>query len=227
MKRVWITRSEPGASQLGSYLSEAGFPSTVAPVVKIQSIQGSPPSGRVDCWILVSYHAIQSALDLGWMPSGICAAIGPTTQEALRDHPCSTIVPDKHTSEGLYALLRNRLAPSARICLISGKSGRGDLEDWLKSDDYEVIRWIVYERRYQSPQVDASDFDIVVASSAFALSKILDTLRLQQLCIDKYPTLIVPSERIALNAREMGFSDVKTSEGASNAAVLSALENLI
>lgn len=226
MKRVWITRTEPGASQLGSFLSEAGFPSTVAPVVKIQSIKGPPPSGRFDCWILVSYHAIQSALDLGWTPSGICAAIGPSTEEALRGHPCSTIVPDKHTSEGLYDLLRNRLAPSARICLISGRGGRGDLEDWLRSDDYEVIRWIVYERRYQSPQVNASDFDIVVASSAFVLSKILSTFRLQQLCADQYPTLVVPSERIAMNAREMGFSDVKTSEGASNTAVLNALESL-
>lgn len=226
MKRVWITRTEPGASQLGSYLSEAGFPSTVAPVVKIQIIQGSPPSGRFDCWTLVSYHAIQSAVNLGWMPTGICAAIGPKTEEALRGHQCSTIVPDEHTSEGLYDLLRNRLAPNARICLISGKSGRGELEDWLRSDGYEVTRWIVYERRYQSPQINASDFDIVVASSAFALSEILATFRLQQLCMDRYPTLIVPSERIALNAREMGFSDVKTSGGASNSAVLSALKSL-
>ena len=226
MKRVWITRSEPGASHLGSYLSEAGFPSTVAPVVKIKSIQSTPPDGLIDCWVFVSYHAVQSALEMGWLSTGICAAIGPTTEEALRGRTSSTIVPDKHTSEGLYDLLRVRLAPRARICLISGKSGRGDLEVWLRSDGFEVIRWTVYERVHRSSQINASKIDVVIASSAFALSEILATFRLQHLSKVEYPVLIVPSERIAIEAKRLGFSDVRNSDGASNSAVLSTLKSL-
>ena len=226
MKRVWITRTEPGASHLGSCLSEAGFLATVAPVVKIQGIQSTPPDGLIDCWVFVSYHAVQSALEMGWKSSGICVAIGPTTEEALRGRTCSTIVPDKHTSEGLYDLLRDKLAPRASVCLISGKSGRGDLEVWLRSDGFKVIRWVVYERVHQSSQISASEFDVVIASSAFALSEILATFRLQHLSTVEYPVLIVPSKRIAIAARRLGFSEVKISDGASNSAVLSTLKSL-
>jgi uroporphyrinogen-III synthase len=84
----------------------------------------------------------------------------------------------------------------------------------------------VYERILQSPKVDACEFDVVIASSAFALSEILATLKLQRTRTVENPVLIVPSERIALDAQEMGFSNVRTSDGASKSAVLSTLKSL-
>ncbi len=225
MKRVWITRTEPGASELGSFLGASGFSFTVAPVVKIHRVQGTTPSGLIDCWIFVSYHAVHSAIEMGWKSSKVSAAIGPATERALRDHTSSTLVPEKHTSEGLYDLLRYKLSPGAKVCLVTGRHGREDLEVWLRSDGFEVIRWVVYERTRQSIKVDVSEFDFVIASSAFALPEILATFRQQQLCKYEYPVLVVPSLRIATNAREMGFAEVKISNGASKSAVLSVLRN--
>lgn len=226
MNRVWITRTEPGASLLGSYLRELGFSTTVAPVVKIQRIQGSPPVGPIDCWVFVSYHAVHEALEMGWKPSEVSAAIGPATERVLKGYTSSTLVPDNHNSEGLYDLLRNKLSPSSRICLIKGKHGREELENWLRRDGFEVVRWVVYERTHQPVQIDVAQMDYVIASSAFALSEILATLRIQQLHADDYPTLVVPSERIAENAREMGFSEIKVSDGASKFAILRTLRSV-
>ena len=223
MKRVWITRTEPGASQLGSYLGESGFSSTVAPVVRIQEVPGTPPSGPIACWIFVSYHAVHWALEMGWNPSEVAAAIGPATEKTLRGYGCSALVPVKHTSEGLYELLRVRLTPRARVCLVTGKNGREDLENWLRSDGFGVIRWIVYERMHQPVNVNASEIDFVIASSAFALSEILATFRLQRLSTHEYPIVVVPSERIATNASKMGFPRVRISDGASKSAVLDTL----
>lgn len=226
MKRVWITRTEPGASELGSYLGKSGFSSTVAPVVKIQTVQGTSPNGLIDCWVFVSYHAVQSALKMGWKSSEVSAAIGPATDKALSGHTSSTLVPERHTSEGLFDLLRCKLSPGSKVCLITGRHGREDLEVWLRNAGFKVTRWVVYERTRQSVRVNVSEFEFVIASSAFALSEILATFRKQLLCKREYPVLVVPSERIATIAREMGFSEVQVSDGATKSAVLSVLKSM-
>lgn len=227
MKRVWITRTEPGASQLGSHLAEAGFSPLVAPVVKIQSVDGSPPTGSIDCWTFLSVHAVLSAIEMGWNPFPTCVAIGPATENALRRCTASAFVPDEHTSEGLFELLQNKLQLGSRICLVTGKNGRSDLEFWLNGVGFEVVRWVVYERIYQPVQVDVSGLYAVIASSAFALPVIFDTLRQQHLPLHQDPLLVVPSKRIEGHARELGFRKVIVSEGASKSAVLSTLENQI
>ncbi|MCY3883450.1 MAG: uroporphyrinogen-III synthase [Gammaproteobacteria bacterium] len=227
MKRVWITRTEPGASQLGSHLAKAGFLPLVAPAVKIQSVDGSPPTESIDCWTFLSVHAVLSAMEMGWNSFGTCVAIGPATQNALRQYTASTLVPDEHTSEGLFELLQNKLKSGSRICLVAGKNGRKDLEVWLSDVGFDVVRWPVYERMQQPVQVDASKLHAVIASSAFVLPVILDTLRQQHLIWHNHPPLVVPSERIAGHARELGFRNVLVSEGASNSAVRSTLENQI
>ncbi len=223
MTRVWITRTEPGASHLAETLISAGLQPVVAPVLTIRGTDNPCPTQTVDIWVFVSVHAVVNALANGWTPQGQVLAVGPTTASALKRVCTEVLVPKTHNSEGLFDLIRRTFDHSSSICVVKGSNGRPDLAEWLKEHGFSITNWPVYEQIPSDSAVEVDHVDYVIASSVAALAPIYEQLKIQHATAEDQPTIVVPSDRIASRAHDMGFANVIQSNGASSQSVLDAL----
>lgn len=223
MTRVWITRTEPGASKLAATLKSAGLHPVVAPVLTVRALNNPCPTQTIDIWVFVSVHAVVNALSNGWTPQGQAVAVGPTTASVLTEVCSEVLVPKTHNSEGLFDLIRRTFPASTSVCIVKGSDGRPDLAEWLKRIGFSITNWPVYEQIPSDCAVEVKCVDYVIASSASALAPIYEQLKIQDATAEDQATIVVPSDRIASRAHDMGFANVIQSDGASSQSVLDAL----
>lgn len=222
IKRIWITRTEPGASRLGSKLREACFDPVTKPVFEIQPVHSAEPPQDTDLWVFVSGHAVSHVSKRQWDRSKPTIAIGTSTAaqlESMKTHP---LVPSRHSSEGVYDLIRSRYAPGVRVTIVAGHDGRKDLGEWLRNDGYICQEWIVYRRKPTKVQIQTSLLDAIVIASGAAISEV------RQQFSDKSSVsipLVVPSPRDAELAKSMQFSTILVAAGATDTAIISTLEH--
>ena len=76
--RVWVTRSEPGASRLAAALRQAGHAPWTAPTLDIERLDAPLPAGLFTLTAFLSEHAVTAAFANGWAP-GPAVAIGAAT----------------------------------------------------------------------------------------------------------------------------------------------------
>ena len=222
-KRIWITRTEPGASRLASKLLESGYQPITAPVFAIEPVQSPTPRIDTELWVFVSTHSVSHAANRQWDKTKPVIAVGPATASQFESMQVQPLVPSQHSSEGIYDLIRSQFKTGLRVTIVSGRDGRKDLRTWLSSDGYDCDEWIVYERKPTRVQVSTSQLDAIVAASGAAISEIR-----QQFATPSSVSipLVVPSPRDAELAKTMQFTTVLIAERASDDAIVSSLEDL-
>ena len=165
--RVWVTRTEPGASRLGAALVDAGYEAWVRPVLKIESIAAVPPKGQFALTVFLSGHAVEFAVRNGWN-STPALAIGKTTRRVLASYGIDARMPDQSSSEGIIAALA--ADPPQSVMIAAGEGGRGVLERWLADRGIPAVKWCVYRRVAVEGSLDRAEaIDAIVASSEAAL----------------------------------------------------------
>lgn len=221
-KRIWITRTEPGASRLASKLLKSGYRPLIAPVFEIEPVQSSIPPKDTELWVFVSTHAVSHVADRQWDRTKTTIAVGPATATQLESIEIHPLVPRRHSSEGVYDLIRSRFDPGARVTVVAGRDGRKDLAAWLSNDGYTCYEWIVYQRKPTKVQIRTSLVDAIVIASGAAISKVR-----QQFAATSSVSipLVVPSLRDAELAKSMQFSTVLIATGASDAAAVNSLKD--
>lgn len=223
MKRIAITRTEPGASELASALEEKGYQPLVVPFQSVAPSGEKCPIKHPDVWIFLSYHAVTHACSELWRNASRVLAIGEATSVALATFDVVAQVPSPHNSEGLHALVNKRHSDMKSICIVSGKAGRDVLHPWLEADNFEVFTWRVYERRDLPISTELFECDVVVVASVSAVNRLHDHRRRIGTQYMK-PALMVPSERIEEYATELGFKEILRADSASPVAVVRALD---
>lgn len=219
-KTVWITRTEPSASRLATTLRQSGYHPVVAPVMEIVPVGSSSPLGDTDLWVFVSSHAVYQVSKRQWDKTKTTIAVGPTTATQLKQLGVSPLVPSRHSSEGIYELIRARFTPEFRITIVAGRSGRKDLVKWLDSDGFCCKEWIVYDRKSTDFQIGDEHVDAIVITSAFALSNVR-----KQYSNESFVSIpiVVPSPRYVELAKSMQFHDVRLADGPTDTATLDTL----
>jgi len=222
--KVWITRTEPGASRLADKLRCCGFTALVNPVLGIEKLPLEPTrSTETACVrIVLSEHAVWAvggvAPELGFL------AIGRNTAKALQDRGLAPVsVPPSEDSSGIIHWLESHLPKPAHapVVLYTGVDGTQQVEDYLRAKGIEYRRENAY-RRVRLPLAQAiGDVDVIIASSGEALEPIRTYLQTAGLTLDI--PLLVPSRRVLAAAQAAGFSQVILTNGASPEAVLQAL----
>ena len=220
--RVWVTRTEPGASRLGAALVEAGYQAWVRPVLKIEPIATPPPAGRFALTVFLSAHAVEFAVRNGWN-STPALAIGKSTRRTLARHGIDARTPDRSSSEGIIAVLAAN--PPQSVMIAAGEGGRGVLERWLADRSIPTVKWCLYRRVAMAGSLDpAETVDAIVGSSAAALRVVANmwfaSSRSARVAV------LVSSERVATAARTLGFASVFVSEGAGDEAVIATLDRI-
>ena len=216
--RVWVTRTEPGATRQAAVLAERGFDVLKAPVLGIEALSAAPPDGRFDVAVFVSEHAVSCAAANGWR-RGPVIAIGEAAERALRALGVEPAWPTQASADGVVEVLAPN--PPHQALVVKGVGGRTTLKDWLQARGRRVLEWNVYRRVRLEPAIGNQSIDAVVVASGDGLRAVEQLWFAERR--DSHVPLLVPSERVAGLAAAMGFERVVVTAGAGAAAVVAAL----
>lgn len=246
--RVLVTRPEGRAADaLCAQVENAGYGAFRQPLLRVDGIPGLSGAQRnlllnLDLYrhaIFISTNAVLFGMDRVeeyWtqLPVGVTwYAIGNATARELAGFGIDAVVPDSSmTSEGLLALPGLEDVRDERILIFKGEGGRDALRKVLAQRGARVDELACYRRSL--PDVPTGEFaaklsdwkiDLILISSGEGLANMQLLLSPTETSKLKHMALIVPSERVAREARDAGFDQVVTAENASDAAMLQALQN--
>jgi len=220
--RVWITRSEPGASRQAEALRHAGYDVRVVPVLSIEPTGVQPPAGTFRHVVFLSEHAVRHGGDLHYCAGARVLAVGAATARALADRGVTASVPGAVSSEGLIDAFAGERLAGAAVLVVAGEDGRKTLRDALIARGARVSEFLSYRRRpVGAASVDPAGVDAVLVASqdgfrAFA-----------RLWFDSgggAVRVIAASARIAGLGAALGFPDVETAGGPADEDWIQALE---
>ncbi len=246
--RVLVTRPKPEGELLCRALEEQGYTSALMPTLEIK-----PPAGptllqeqlthlnQYHWAIFISRSAVRMSAALihaHWpeLPTQLrFAAIGPGTAESLQEaHLPAALYPESNwCSEGLLALPDFQTPTHQKIALFCGEGGRELLEESLRKRGAEVTRFVSYRRLL--PEQDVTPFtdllrlnqiQAVIAASTESLANLKQIFAKTAWPQLKKIPLVLISERIMIQAKELGFEACFLAKTASHEGILQALNKI-
>lgn len=224
--RVWLTRSEPGASRQSRELCAAGYDVWLAPVLEIEPIELAAPVGGADIVIFLSEPAVLFAGDLAFCDRGQVFAIGGRTREVLAEQGIRSVAPADATAEGLLALREFADVKDKQVVVVAGEGGRGHLWQTLRARGAKLTSHTCYRRRPAADdlQVDVAAINAILAASGDGATLVARVwFRAGGRAAIPF---LVPSQRVMEIAGGAGFTRVVLCNGAGSAAWLKGLADL-
>ena len=238
MTAVVLTRPETDSERLSKVLQHEGFQTRVMPLMTIEAI---PPSERAvaptisddTLCIFISANAVRFGLsqlgsELARYPDLTVIAVGNKTRDTLAANGIDAQVPVRADSEGLLAMPALSAPDSREVVIVKGEGGRELLASELTRRGACVTEWACYRRCW--PDVDVSELAeisaglIFQASSGEMLSRLAELLAGEGQADLFQSPIIVPSDRVASLATEIGWTQVIRAEDASDGAFMRALK---
>ena len=238
MTTVVLTRPQADSERLSEALLNEGFQTRVMPIITIEAIptaeQAPAPSLRNDALcIFISANAVRFGLPqlgsaLARDSDLTVIAVGNKTRDTLAAEGIQAQVPVRADSEGLLAMPALSAPDSRDVVIVKGEGGRELLASELTGRGARVTEWACYRRCW--PEVDVSGLIEISAGLIFQASSGEMVSRLSELLAgggqaDLFQSsIIVPSDRVARLATEIGWGQVIRAEDASDDAFIRALK---
>ena len=226
--RVWVTRTEPGASRMGAALERDGIACLVAPVLHIVPTGQALPDGRYDLALFVSEHAaaLAAAEPAPWR-ADVVVGIGQPTVAVLAER-CPQIaharVVSATSADCVVRMLDGWPEPPRRTLIAKGQGGRDDVQRYLRQVGGAVVEWDAYRRVAAAPAVAPDAVSAIVCSSGEGV-RAAATVWFAGRGSPDVPVL-VPSPRVKAVASEAGFRAMHVTAGAAPKAVVAAMNAL-
>ena len=148
---VWVTRAEPGASRLAQLLENCGINVCKQPAVLIENLRpwqcAQDLSRGADAVVVTSAAASHEyvASELWRRVASIPhLAVGEASAAPLRSVGCMVEVASPNNSEGLIALLEQRLLRC--VWIAAGEGGLEIVANYLQARGVEVCKIAFYRR---------------------------------------------------------------------------------
>ena len=235
-----VVRPAAQANQLVQMLRQLGHAPLCCPLLETRPGCDLPHLGdmlrEADLVIAVSMHAIHFAhhflLQTGqtW-PHIDYFAVGQASADAFAEVGIQALCPADPRSEGLLALPALQGVSGRRVLILRGNDGRDLIARTLASRGALVHYCATYERHY--PELDgdaltrhwqAAGLDSLLITSGELLQRLLALVPGPQHPWLYDRLLVVPSPRVAEMAEGAGFTRIVIAQGASNQALVAALE---
>lgn len=226
--RVWVTRTEPGASRMAAALERAGIACLVAPVLDIVPTGQPLPGGSYDLALFVSEHAatLAAAEPADWRAE-VVVGIGEPALAALaerRPQATHARVVAATDADCVLRMLDGWPEPPRRTLIAKGQGGRDDVQRQLRQAGGAVVEWNAYRRVATAPAVMPAAVSAIVCSSGEGV-RAAGALWLAERGRPDVP-VFVPSPRVRAVASETGFQTIRVTAGAAPKAVVAAMNAL-
>lgn len=210
-KKVWISRSQPGAAALAHKLAASKISVLQKPVLTISPINCPYPKERPKLVICLSGHAARIYRESSASLSNKTIkhiAIGRETASILRSVFASTIFPLDERSEGVIALREiQEISEGEIVWLLTGRQGRGVIESVLENRGCKLYRLALYEQvRKEVKGIDPEKISCVVVGSVVGMQHVEEYWKRFKGTLSV--PIIVPSLRIKKEAENLGFTEV-------------------
>jgi len=217
-----VVRPAAQANQLVQMLRQLGHAPLCCPLLETRPGCDLPHLGEMlreaDLVIAVSMHAVHFAhyflLQTGqtW-PHIDYFAVGQASADAFAEAGIQALCPADPRSEGLLALPALQGVSGRRVLILRGNDGRDLIARTLASRGAPLIRhW------------QAAGLDSLLITSGELLQRLLALVPGPQHPWLYDRLLVVPSPRVAEMAEGAGFTRIVIAQGASNQALVAALE---
>jgi uroporphyrinogen-III synthase len=238
---VLVTRPGEQGLNLCRRLSHIGIVSYHLPLIEIQLSQRLDGLGKqmktVDIILAVSQHAVAAVdnylrdQEEHW-PTKVYFAIGQKTAHTLSIASQQKVhCPEINDSEHLLALPQLNNITNQNVLILRGNGGRELIDQTLTQRGASVEYYQVYRRQKLAFDVDRlipiwkeNNVSQLVVTSKEQLDHFISQITADQRKWLYKQHLYVPSERIAKLAYQYGFTTITTTYGASNSALLAALQ---
>ena len=235
-----VVRPAAQANQLVQMLRQLGHAPLCCPLLETRPGCDLPHLGdmlrEADLVIAVSMHAVHFAhyflLQTGqtW-PHIDYFAVGQASADAFAEAGIQALCPADPRSEGLLALPALQGVSGRRVLILRGNDGRDLIARTLASRGALVHYCATYERHYPDLDGDAltrrwqgAGLDSLLVTSGELLQRLLALVPGPQHPWLYDRLLVVPSPRVAEMAEGAGFTRIVIAQGASNQALVAALE---
>jgi len=250
---VLVTRPEPKAQVLVSYLQEQGITASSQALFDYQNFTDTQTVSHAlntsDSIIFVSVAAVEFAhrnFPLVKNAKQSFFAVGKATQQALFKLSIKQVkTPSIENSEGLLALDELLTVKDQKITIFRGDGGREHLAQTLAKRGAKVNYVESYQRVWRTfpksiaKQWQAQQINCIVVTSNAILTKLVDIIDAfnnaneatnDEVCSYKYwrekCTWLVASQRIADNALSLGLKHVINMNGASDSIISQQIKQL-
>ncbi|BDX04612.1 uroporphyrinogen-III synthase [Planctobacterium marinum] len=231
---VLVIKAQVNA-EFAEQFNRAGFSLIVAPVMTIHPLFYPPAYvqhclANSDIIICLSQNAVKQLYYYQGQLNHQAEvwAVGKQTANKLACYLGEVNSPALETSEGLWQCLREKISSGTRITFIKGAGGRDSLMNYLTQKGARLTQLNLYQRLENTSQRAQilKSIEVNQANTAIIGSKDLldiaitwwpDSLPLKQ--------IIVPSERVALRAQQLGLNRVTVAEGATADRYLAVLQD--
>lgn len=229
--RVLLTRAEADCLTTAARVEAMGFRTLVSPLIETRATAHPPPPGPWDALLITSAKAAAALARLGPAP---VFAVGERTAAAARAAGASDVRSADGGARELAALVRETLAPGARLLHVAGVDHKPEPRASLLAAGYEVEVWNAYVAAARPLSADAraaltaGEIDAVLHYSRRASTLFLEALAQAGLS-DRVPTLVhgALSDDAAKPLREAGAVHVVSPETPRESALLRVFAHAI
>lgn len=224
--RVWVTRTEPGASRMAAVLESEGIACLVAPVLEIVPTGQPLRGGSYDLAVFVSEHAALYAANAtrDWS-ADVVVGIGEPAVAALREIcQVRSHIALATSADCVLRMLDGWSEPPRKTLIAKGERGRDLIQQRLRRAGGSVVEWNAYRRVPVAPAVVPDTLSAIVCSSGEGV-RAAATAWFAQRGRPDVP-VFVPSRRAESVALEVGFGAVHVTPGAAPDAVAAAINAL-
>ena len=223
IRRVWITRAQPGAARTAARLTALGFEPVVAPLLTIlplpDALSAAPDLTTVTALVFTSPNGVEAFAAL--IPTPLLRdrpvfAVGDATAEAAR---AAGFTDARSASGDIHALARLIAAtPIDGLILAPGaREPAGDLAALLP--DHRIQRLPVYAAEETDAAVPAA-FDAVLLHSPRA-TRALASILTPDAAQNRLAVCISAAAAAPLTA--FSFAEIRTADAPDEASMLTAL----
>lgn len=221
IRRVWITRAQPGAARTAARLTALGFEPVVAPLLAIRplpdALYAAPDFASVAALAFTSPNGVTAFAALTpELRDRPVFAVGNATAEAAREAG----FPDARSAAGdIHALARLISAtPADGLILAPGaREPAGDLPALLP--DHRIQRLPVYAAE-ETDAAPPADFDAVLVHSPRA-ARAFARIATPELTANRLAVCISAAAAAPLQA--LSFAEIRTADAPDETSILTAL----
>ena len=249
--RVLVTRPEPQQQEMVAAIESRGGTAVSLPLLEIAAITDARAQqtlrqlvldlDQYQLLIFISSNAVHHGCDLieqYWpqFPVGVeLFAVGPSTASALEQR---LGLPVQHSptgmdSEALLALPQLTGVAGHKIAIFRGEGGRELLASTLRQRGARVDYLEVYRRRslgYSAQQLASifspSGVNVLTVTSGQSLTQLHELAAGHRQQLSLLP-LLVPSQRLAEQAVQLGFQNTHNAAGADTASMIATLQEIV